>query len=97
MRVHPKQVERWAKLRERGRSRYVWRYGVLAWGLTTGVMWALVMAGRHGWDSLPLYLAFGVPGFSAGGYLFGVLTWEWSGRSGGVNAGGGTGPAGRPR
>jgi len=34
----PPQFEKWAKIREKGRSRYIWLYGVVGFGVTCGVL-----------------------------------------------------------
>ena len=78
MGMNPKQVERWARIRQMGRTRYIWLHGVLGWGLTVGVVWAVIMAASRGWDRLPILLALAVIGFPIGGYFFGVVTWKTS-------------------
>lgn len=76
MGMTPDQIKQWSKTRRMGRTRYVWLYGVLRWGLTVGVVWAVVMAAFQGWERLPILLALAVVGFPMGGYLFGVVTWR---------------------
>jgi hypothetical protein len=43
MAMSPKQLKKWAKTRQMGRARYIWLYGVLGWGLMTGVSWSVAM------------------------------------------------------
>jgi hypothetical protein len=69
-------VERWSETRRMERSRYIWRYGVLGWGLSVGVIWALVMSALQGWERLPILLPLALIGFPIGGYFFGVCTWR---------------------
>lgn len=76
MKMSPKQFEKWAKIREKGRTRYIWVNGVLGWGLTTGVLWAVVMAALQGWKHLALFLTLAAIGFPIGGYFFGRWTWS---------------------
>jgi hypothetical protein len=76
MKMTEKQLARWAKVREKGRARYILLYGVLFWGVLTGALWAVAMAAVQGWDRLPTYLAFGLIGFPIGGVLFGAWTWK---------------------
>lgn len=52
----PRQMERWANMRARGRTRFVWLVGVCGWGVTVGLAWAAIMAFRQGWDQLPFLL-----------------------------------------
>lgn len=76
MKMNQKQLERWAKTRQKGRTRYVWFNGMLCWGVTTGVFWSLGMAFMQGWDRLPLLLAVSMIGFPIGGIFFGLWTWK---------------------
>lgn len=76
MKMTQKQLENWARIRQRGRTRYIWLNGVLYWGLSTGVLWAVTMAAVQGWDRLPRLLAFAVIGFPIGGIFFGLWTWK---------------------
>lgn len=71
-----KQLVNWAKTRQKGRARYVWLNGVLTWGLTTGVLWAIAMAAMQGWERLPLLLALAVICFPIGGFFYGMWTWK---------------------
>jgi hypothetical protein len=76
MKMSQKQLENWARIRQRGRTRYVWFNGVLCWGLSTGVLWAVTMAAVQGWQRLPLLLAIALIGFPLGGYFVGRCTWK---------------------
>jgi len=59
-----------------GRTRYVWLIGIAGWGLTTGMLWSLLMSFRQGWDQLPLNLVLGVIIFPIGGYFLGQWMWK---------------------
>jgi hypothetical protein len=79
MKMTDKQLERWEKTRQMGRTRFIWLQGVLAWGVTVGVMWAVAMTAVRGeWDRLPILLAIALVGFPIGGYFFGALMWKTS-------------------
>ena len=71
-------MERWAKIRAKGRTRFIWFNGVLIWGVMTGILWAVVMAAWQDWSRLPRFLGFALVGFPIGGYFFGLLTWSFS-------------------
>jgi hypothetical protein len=71
-----RQAERWAKTRAKGRTRFVWPIGVLAWGLSVGILWALMMAAIQGWDRLWLFLPIAPVGFPICGYWFGSTVWR---------------------
>jgi hypothetical protein len=72
----PQQIESWGKSRAKGRTRFVWRMGVVAWGLPTAITWAVVMAAFQGWERLPLLLPIALLLFPIGGYWFGASTWR---------------------
>lgn len=73
----PKQLEQWGRVRRKGRTRYIWVYGVLGWGVTTGVAWSLAMTAMEGdWDRLPILMPGAVVAFMIGGYFFGRWTWR---------------------
>jgi hypothetical protein len=62
------------------RARFIWCRGVLAWGLTTGVLYAAVMAFL--WPcaggylrSLLVWLCF-LPLWAGGGYIWGLVMWK---------------------
>jgi hypothetical protein len=79
MKMNEKQLARWEKLRKMGRTRFIWLYGVLAWGVSVGVMWALGMTAANGdWERLPVTLGIALVGFPIGGYFFGALMWKMS-------------------
>lgn len=62
--------------RKNGKIKYILQYGVLYWGLTTAVLWSLLMhflQPAEPWYVRPLIaLIF----FPAAGILFGLLTWK---------------------
>lgn len=72
------QLQKWAKTLALGRKQYILLYGVLGWGVPTGLIWALILAWRDGWDKLPGFMIGGLIGFPIGGILFGALMWKWS-------------------
>jgi hypothetical protein len=71
-----KSWAKWAKTREMGERRYISIYGVLLWGLVTGVGWAIVMSAIQGWNRLPIYLPLALVGFPIGGIFFGKTMWK---------------------
>jgi hypothetical protein len=76
MRMSQKNLEKWAKIRQTGRSRFVWLYCVVGWGLTTGAVWAVLMAFEKGWPELPMFLILGLIGFPIGGFFLGRWMWK---------------------
>jgi hypothetical protein len=71
-----KQATRWKKTRQMGRGRYTLIYGVLIWGVATGVIWALAMSAIQGWERLPILLVLALVAFPIGGIFFGRLMWR---------------------
>jgi putative flippase GtrA len=41
--MNPHQYDKWSKVREKGKTHFVWFNGVLFWGILTGIMWSVVM------------------------------------------------------
>lgn len=78
MSMRPKQFEKWTETRKMGRSRFIWLYGVLGWGLIAGVPWSVLMAFQQGWERLPYLFIAGITGFPIGGYFFAALIWKIS-------------------
>lgn len=81
--AHDPQLARWARLRSGGRSAFVWRNGVVGWGLPAAVVTALykvVETQGLAWpptlpDELRPALVLIALVFPALGYLFGGWLW----------------------
>lgn len=68
--------KKWGKLREAGRASFVLRYGVLAWGVTTGLLFTLVRVLEEGAEAnVPLTLVSSMLLFPLGGVLWGHAMW----------------------
>jgi hypothetical protein len=74
--MHEREYTRWEATRSKGRSRFIWLFGVVWWGVVTGLMWAVMMAWMHGWNELPLLLPFALIGVPIGGYFWGAWMWN---------------------
>jgi|GEM_PF-5222523 len=57
------------------RRRFIFRRGVLGFGLSTGVLWAAAMA-WHGPGPFWAYLLVALAGFPLGGWLWGAILWR---------------------
>jgi hypothetical protein len=81
--MKPKQMERWAKMRERGKRRFIWFYGVLAWGVTTGLLFCGAMQFLSPSPLPHPLVALAVPLiiFPLMGYFWGLLVWHYSERA----------------
>lgn len=81
--AHDPQLARWARLRDGGRSAFLWRNGVVGWGLPAAVVTALykvVEVQGLAWpptlsDELRPALVLIALVFPALGYLFGGWLW----------------------
>jgi hypothetical protein len=73
----PKSVERWERIRRRGRRSFVWRWGVLAWGLPTGVLFSVMMIVQpdESIGSAMGTAAVALVVFPLGGLVWGNLMW----------------------
>ena len=76
MAMNAKQLDKWAQTRQIGRKAYIWRMGVLGWGIVTGFAWSIAMAASQGWNRLPLLLPIALILFPIGGYFVGAFTWK---------------------
>ena len=70
------QAVRWRKMREMGRGRYTFIYGVLLWGISSGILWAVAMSWLMGWERLPIYVIGALVAFPIGGVLWGRMMWR---------------------
>ncbi len=60
------------------RNQYCWRFGVLGWGLTTAVAFAIVMSTSRD-DGILKWLTISLLVFPASGYLWGLFMWRFVG------------------
>ena len=83
-----KQHQRRETMLAKGRSYFVWRYGVIGFGVTTGLCWAVAMElwrsgfGQFSIAQLAIHLVGALLLFPAGGYLWGRCMWSLWKRAG---------------
>ena len=75
MKMTEPQRKRWERIRAKGRKRFIWLTGVVAWGIPTGLLWSAGMSWFMRW-SLPSILPMALIVFSIGGYWFGATMWR---------------------
>jgi hypothetical protein len=80
MAMNPKQFERWARTRAKGRARFIWIDGVIGWGLTMAVILLPLFALTNGWGPVQRSLPFALVLFPVVGYGWGVRMWHLSER-----------------
>lgn len=73
-------VEKWEAIRAKGKKRFIWVNGFIGWGLTTAILWSLLMhfmqpAQIH-WIRPLIALVL----FPVGGLLWAHFVWQASER-----------------
>jgi hypothetical protein len=68
--------DKWAKYRKLGRTQYVLRYGVLGWGIPTGILIAAIRGFLDGWDRFLPELITCLILFPLIGILCGRIWWR---------------------
>ena len=69
------RFERWEKTRSKGKWNYIFKYGVLFWGLGTAVLYSLFFSLFNKWCSFLEVLPLSIVLFPLGGIGYGVATW----------------------
>lgn len=76
----PDRAAKWTETRSQGQWNFVWRIGILRWGLIMCGTFVGMQAAQHPGRILSI-LALNIPLWLCGGFFFGLLTWvlsEWS-------------------
>jgi hypothetical protein len=71
---------KWAETRSKGKWHFVWRVGVLQWGLIMGAIFVGMQSAQHPSHFL-FILGFNLPLWLCFGFFWGLFTWmatEWS-------------------
>lgn len=68
------QMDRWERIRVRGKKRYIWLSGVIGWGISTGILVCVInRLGGTSWVQSASSLVV----FPIGGYFWGLFMWHW--------------------
>jgi hypothetical protein len=70
-------TEKSDKIRKLGRGKFVLRYGVLGWGISTAILFSLIMGFTEGWDGFVFKLIPALIIFPLGGFVWGRLMWAF--------------------
>lgn len=71
-------MEKWAKTREKGKQRFVLVNGVLGWGVTTAILWSVLMEIIEPSQSIWVRPITALIIFPIAGVAFGHLMWNKS-------------------
>ena len=75
-----KRRERWAVQKQQGKTKYVLKYGVLAWGIVTAVVITLIKVVINGEALVESFISLQflvrLVLFMAGGIVFGHFLWK---------------------
>ena len=68
-------LEKWNRLQRLGRSQFVFRYGVLGFGLATATLFVLVQGYLHGvtaalFQLVPAFILFPLSGYAWGRFMW---------------------------
>lgn len=72
--MHPKNLEHWKSVRQKGLLRYVLVHGVLMYGLPLFVVMTFFV---HRDKLATAFVAISAVLWTTGGVAFGLLTWWW--------------------
>ena len=84
--MNQQQFDRWTRVREKGKDNFVWMSGVAGWGISTGLLYAVIShLMDNQWDAETLlsmnfltHLGFSLLIFMMGGFFWGRIIWSLS-------------------
>lgn len=76
----PKNLQKWAITRQKGKRRYVLQTGVLAWGVPMFVIMTFIVNRRPDEPLTMGLIAISAVIWAMGGTGFGLATWAWAER-----------------
>ena len=71
-------MEKWVQIREKGKQRFVLVNGVLGWGVTTAIFWAVLMEFIEPSENIWVRPIIALIIFPIAGIAFGHLMWNKS-------------------
>ncbi len=71
-------MDKWAKIREKGKQRFVLVNGVLGWGVPTAILWAVLMELLDPSENIWVRPIIALIIFPIAGIAFGHLMWNKS-------------------
>ncbi|WP_299947358.1 hypothetical protein [uncultured Microbulbifer sp.] len=70
--------EKWKVTREKGKKRFLWVNGALQWGITTALLWSLVMQVTNPVEPIWFRPAIALALFPLGGLFWAHFVWQSS-------------------
>lgn len=71
-------MDKWVKIREKGKQRFVLVNGVLGWGATTAILWSVLMELIEPSQNIWVRPIIALIIFPIAGVVFGHLMWDKS-------------------
>ncbi|MBA3031354.1 MAG: hypothetical protein FP816_21420 [Desulfobacteraceae bacterium] len=71
-----KHFRKWEKIRSDGRSSFIWRKGVLQWGITISIFWSILMQIIQPQKPIWIRPLVAIILFPIGGYIWGLFVWK---------------------
>src|SRR5688572_26637056 len=73
-----RQLRRWERVRAAGRKRFILLWGVLGWGVSTGLLFSatIIPSERPSFSTAVVTVVVSVILFPLGGFFFGYWLWQ---------------------
>ncbi|WP_394200510.1 hypothetical protein [Shewanella waksmanii] len=71
-------IEKWKVIRAKGKTRFVVQHGVLYWGISTALMWSVIMHFIEPTEPIWVRPLIALILFPLGGLAFGFIVWRSS-------------------
>lgn len=69
-------IEKWEKTRIKGKKRFLWVNGFLGWGVTTAILWSIIMEVSQPSENLWIRPMIALILFPIGGLAWGHFVWK---------------------
>ncbi|WP_438864011.1 hypothetical protein [Neptunicella sp.] len=69
-------IEKWEATRTKGKKRFIWINGFIGWGITTAVLWSLIMQIIQPQDEIWVRPLIALLLFPLGGLVWAHFVWQ---------------------
>ncbi len=73
--MNQKQCAKWESIQSTGESTFIWKHGVLMWGLGAALLWAIIMELIQPSSNVIIRPLIALIVFPVGGYFLGKWVW----------------------